>query len=94
MEHQHNLSDKWMVSDVLRLQRCASGLVWHVRDHEGSHSHVFCPIKYWRMLDNTYLTASIFRPLSMHAGCAFTQVEQAVPDENLEALFLWLPVPA
>ena len=44
---------------------------------------MFCPIKYWRMSDNTYLTASIFWPLSMHAGCAFTQVEQAVPDEIL-----------
>ena len=75
---------KWTVSDVLRLQKCGSGLVWHVRDHEGSHSHVFCLIKYWRMLDNTYLTASIFRPLSMHAGCAFTQIEQAVPDEILK----------
>ena len=35
-------------------------------------------------LDNTYLIASIFQPLSMHAGCAFTQVEQAVPDEILK----------
>ena len=81
MEHQHNLADKRTVSDVLRLQKCASGLVWRVRDHEGSHSHVFCPIKYWR-------TASILRPLSMHAGCAFTQVEQAVPDEILKHVSL------
>ena len=33
------------------------------------------------MLDNTYLTPSIFRPTVMHPGCACTQIEQAVPDD-------------
>ena len=83
-QHENNLDDKWTVSDVLRLKDYASGLVWHVRDHEGSHSQAFRPVKYWKMLDNTYLTANIFQPLSMHAGCAFTQVEQAVPDDILK----------
>ena len=83
-QHENSLDDKWTVSDVLRLKDCASGLVWHVRDNEESHSHVFCPVKYWKMLDNTYLTASTFQSLCMHAGRAFTQVEQAVPDEVLK----------
>ena len=38
------------------------------------------------MLDNTYLTASIFQPALMHPGCAFTQIEQAVPDDILKHL--------
>ena len=45
---------------------------------------MFCPVKYWKMLDTTYLTASIFQPLSIHAGCALAQVEQAAPDEILK----------
>ena len=45
---------------------------------------MFCPLKYWKMLDNTYLTASIFQPVPFHPGCAFAQIEQAVPDDVLK----------
>ncbi|CAE7359852.1 unnamed protein product [Symbiodinium microadriaticum] len=42
---------KWTVVDVLHLQSLFPTLVWHIRDHQAGHIHVFCRKKYAMMLD-------------------------------------------
>ena len=81
---QH-LGSHWTVDLVREVQRHPPGLIWHVRDHEGPHAHVFCPVKYWMMLQNTFTAASVFQPVSLNESLIMSQMEQAVPPNILEA---------
>ena len=83
--HMQHLGSRWTVDLVRELQRYTPGLIWHVRDHEGSHAHVFCPVKYWMMLQNTFTAASVFQPVSLNESLIMSQMEQAVPPKLLEA---------
>ena len=75
----------WTVTQINRMKSHSKRLLWHVRDHEGAHAHVFCPVKYWMMLQNTFTADSIFLPLRLSASAVMTQMEQAVPDHILSA---------
>ena len=83
--HTQHVGQHWTVDLVRELRKRTKGLVWHVRDHEGSHAHVFCPVKYWMMLQNTFTAASVFQPLSINPSAIMVQMEQAVPQRILEA---------
>ena len=84
-EHEQALEGHWTVTQINRLKSHSKGLTWHVRDHEGAHSHVFCPVKYWMMLQNTFTADSIFLPVGLSASAVMTQMEQAVPEHILSA---------
>ena len=84
-EHEQALEGHWTVTQINRLKSHSKGLIWHVRDHEGAHSHVFCPVKYWMMLQNTFTADSIFLPVGLSASAVMTQMEQAVPEHILNA---------
>ena len=83
--HTVNVGDRWNFGHVKRLKALVPGVIWHVKDHESAHIHVFCPKKYWSMLDNTYGSAQIFFPVPINYSCAFAQIEQAVPPEVQQA---------
>ena len=84
-EHAKSLDDHWTVAMVNRLKLYTKGLIWHVRDHEGSHAHVFCPVKYWMMLQNTFTVDSVFKPSRLSPLAVMTQMEQAVPEHIMSA---------
>ena len=84
-EHEQASEGHWTVTQINRMKSHSKGLIWHVRDHEGAHSHVFCPIKYWMMLQNTFTADSIFLPVRLSASAVMTQMEQAVPEHILSA---------
>ena len=82
--HQCYIQDKWTVEDVRQLFDAAKSLVWHVRDHEGSHLHVFCPVKYWTMLSNTFGATQVLRNPFLTCSQTNVQVEQRVPPAILD----------
>ena len=82
--HQCYIQDRRTVEDVRHLFDAAKSLVWHVRDHEGSQLHVFCPVKYWTMLSNTFGAEQVFRNPFLTCSQAHVQVEQRVPPSILD----------
>lgn len=70
---------KWTVVDVLHLQSLFPTLVWHIRDHQAGHIHVFCRKKYAMMLDSTFQNEEVFRAVDLTAGQAFSMLESCVP---------------
>ena len=79
---------KWTVIDVLHLQSLFPTLVWHVRDHQAGHIHVFCRKKYSMMLCHTFQNKEVFRAVDMTAGQAFSTLESCVP-APIEKAFAW-----
>ena len=79
---------KWTVVDVLHLQSLFPTLVWHIRDHQAGHIHVFCRKKYAMMLDSTFQNEEVFRAVDLTAGQAFSMLESCVPP-HVEKAFAW-----
>ena len=81
-------SRKWTVVDVLHLQSLFPSLVWHIRDHQAGHIHVFCRQKYAAMLNTTFGNADVFSAVPLSAGQAMSTLESCIP-EHIEKSFSW-----
>ena len=64
-EHKKSLDGHWTVAKINQMKSHSKGLIWHVRDHEGAHAHVFCPVKHWMMLQSTFTADSVFLPVRL-----------------------------